>query len=119
MNVQLRILGLSAHYRESAAKISHDGPILAAAQKERFTRTKHDWYFPVTAVNFCPGESQTSLTEADRIVFYDKQFLKFERLREIYLACAPKGFRSFLAAVPLWLKEESLLETNNLGRLAA
>ena len=102
----MRILGLSAFYHDSAAALVVDGQIVAAAQEERFTRKKHDSGFPRHAIAYCLGEGGISLGEVDYVAFYDKPFLKFERLLETYLAFAPRGFRSFRMAIPLWLKEK-------------
>jgi carbamoyltransferase len=102
----MRILGLSAFYHDSAAALLEDGRIVAAAQEERFTRKKHDSGFPKHAVAYCLGEAGIGLDEVDHIAFYDKPFLKFERLLETYLAFAPKGFASFRMAMPVWLKEK-------------
>ncbi len=100
------ILGLSAFYHDSAAALVTDGHIVAAAQEERFTRKKHDSRFPVNALRYCLDEAGIALDAVDNVVFYDKPFLKFERLLETYLAFAPRGFRSFRMALPLWLKEK-------------
>src|SRR6266446_4102080 len=102
----MRILGLSAFYHDSAAALVVDGQIVAAAQEERFTRKKHDSRFPHHALAYCLDEGGITLSEIDYVAFYDKPFLKFERLLETYLAFAPRGFRSFRMAVPLWLKEK-------------
>jgi carbamoyltransferase len=102
----MRILGLSGFYHDSAAALLDDGHIVAAAQEERFTRKKHDADFPVRAVEYCLAEANLSLADVDQVVFYDKPFLKFERLLETYLSFAPKGFQSFRMAIPLWLKEK-------------
>jgi carbamoyltransferase len=102
----MRILGLSAYYHDSAAALIEDGVIVAAAQEERFTRKKHDSGFPHHAAAYCLEEAGVSLDQVDHIAFYDKPFLKFERLLETYLAFAPKGFRSFRMAMPVWLKEK-------------
>src|SRR6266481_5793417 len=102
----MRILGISAFYHDSAAALVEDGRIVAAAQEERFTRKKHDASFPRHAISYCLGAASTNLSEIDHIAFYDKPFLKFERLLETYIALAPKGFRSFQMAIPLWLKEK-------------
>jgi carbamoyltransferase len=104
------ILGLSAYYHDSAACLVRDGEILAAAQEERFTRIKHDAGFPRSAIGYCLEEAGLSLAELDHIVFYDKPLIKFERLLETYLAYAPRGLRSFFAAMPIWLKEKLLLK---------
>jgi carbamoyltransferase len=102
----LYILGISAFYHDSAAALVTDGHIVAAAQEERFSRRKHDARFPVNALRYCLDEAGIALDAVDHIVFYDKPFLKFERLLETYLAFAPRGFRSFRMALPLWLKEK-------------
>ena len=102
----MRILGLSAFYHDSAAALIADGELVAAAQEERFTRKKHDFGFPKNAVEYCLSEGGTDLDQLDYIAFYDKPFLKFERLLETYLAFAPKGFTSFRMALPVWLKEK-------------
>ena len=102
----MRILGLSAFYHDSAAALVVDGQIVAAAQEERFTRKKHDARFPHHALAYCLEEGGITLGDIDHVAFYDKPFLKFERLLETYLAFAPKGFRSFRMAIPLWLKEK-------------
>jgi len=102
----MRIIGLSAFYHDSAAALVVDGEIVAAAQEERFTRKKHDSGFPHHALAYCLDEGRTSIGEVDYVAFYDKPFLKFERLLETYLAFAPRGFRSFRMAIPLWLKEK-------------
>jgi carbamoyltransferase len=102
----MRVLGISAYYHDSAAALVCDGEIIAAAQEERFTRKKHDSSFPSRAVEYCLAEGQTTLDDVDHIVFYDKPFIKFERLLETYLAFAPRGLRSFQMAVPLWTREK-------------
>jgi carbamoyltransferase len=117
----VHILGLSAFYHDSAAALVDDGRIVAAAQEERFTRKKHDSGFPHRAVEYCLREAGVSLAEVDRVVFYDKPFLKFERLLETYLNFAPRGFRSFQMAMPLWLREklfQKRLLQNELRALA-
>ncbi|WP_395667052.1 carbamoyltransferase [Methylocella sp.] len=100
------ILGISAYYHDSAAALIRDGDILAAAQEERFTRKKHDPDFPANAIRFCLSEAGARASEIDRVVFYEKPFLKFERLIETYLAFAPRGFASFRKAMPLWIGEK-------------
>ena len=100
------ILGISAFYHDSAACIIKDGEIIAAAQEERFTRKKHDPNYPKNAINFVLNYSNLKLSEVDQIVFFEKPFLKFERLLETYVAFAPKGFLSFAKAMPLWIKEK-------------
>jgi len=102
----MRILGISAFYHDSAAALVVDGHIVAAAQEERFTRKKHDSRFPRHAVRYCLDESGIKLEQIDHVVFYDKPFLKFERLLETYLAFVPRGFRSFRMALPVWIKEK-------------
>ena len=102
----MRILGISAFYHDSAAALIEDGRIIAAAQEERFSRRKHDARYPQHAIDYCLAEAGVGLEAIDHVVFYDKPFLKFERLLETYLAFAPRGFPSFLKAMPLWLKEK-------------
>ena len=102
----MRILGISAFYHDSAAALIDDGHIVAAAQEERFTRKKHDSGFPEAAIAYCLEEAEVGLADVDYVAFYDKPFLKFERLLETYLAFAPKGFQSFRMAIPVWLKEK-------------
>jgi len=99
-------LGISAYYHDSAAALVRDGEIIAAAQEERFTRKKHDAGFPLHAIKYCLGGAEISLSDIDQVVFYDKPFLKFERLLETYVAFAPRGFRSFVMAMPVWIKEK-------------
>ena len=115
----MNILGISAYYHDSAAALIRDGEIIAAAQEERFSRKKHDARFPKNAIAYCLKEAKIDLRELDRIVFYDKPLVKFERLLETYLAYAPQGFRSFLAAMPIWLKEKLYLKTMLKRDLAA
>ena len=100
------ILGISAFYHDSAACILKDGKIIAAAQEERFTRKKHDPGYPKNAIQFVLNYANLKLSEVDQIVFFEKPFLKFERLLETYVAFAPKGFTSFSKAMPLWIKEK-------------
>ena len=100
------IIGISSFYHDSAACIIRDGEIIAAAQEERFTRKKHDSGFPHNAIIYCLNEANIKPDQIDKIVFYEKPFLKFERLIETYLAFAPKGFKSFSSAMPLWVKEK-------------
>lgn len=114
----MRILGISAYYHDSAAALVVDGKIVAAAQEERFTRKKHDARFPVNAVNYCLQAAGCNLLELDQVVFYDKPLVKFERLLETYLSYTPRGFRSFLAAMPIWLKEKLYLKTELKRELA-
>ncbi len=106
----MNILGISAFYHDSAAAIVQDGAIIAAAQEERFTRKKHDPGFPAEAVKFCLQYSGLSLDQVDAVVFYDKPLLKFERLLETYYGFAPKGIRSFVMAMPVWLREKMFLK---------
>lgn len=103
------ILGISAFYHDSAAALVVDGKIIAAAQEERFTRIKHDFNFPTNAIKYCLEEGGLSADELDAVVFYDKPFLKFERLMETYLAYAPRGLKSFMMALPLWLNQKLFL----------
>ena len=100
------ILGLSCFYHDSAASLVRDGEIVAAAQEERFTRRKHDLDFPINSINWCLGEAGITVKELDCIIFYDKPFIKFERILETYLAYAPSGIRQFIQAMPLWLKQK-------------
>ena len=100
------ILGISAYYHDSAASIIVDGKIIAAAQEERFTRKKHDSSYPFNAVEFVLNYSNLKLSEVDQVIFFEKPFLKFERLLETYVAFAPKGFISFCKAIPIWLKDK-------------
>lgn len=102
----MNVLGISAFYHDSAAALICDGEIVAAAQEERFTRKKHDSRFPSEALDYCLSEAGLDLDAIDYVAFYDKPFLKFERLMETYLAFAPRGFQSFRMAVPVWLKEK-------------
>ena len=118
----MRILGLSAFYHDSAAALIEDGRIVAAAQEERFSRKKHDSRFPVNAIGYCLAEAGAGIEGVHRVVFYDKPFLKFERLLETYLAFAPRGFKSFRMSIPLWLREKLFLKdllAKELGKLAA
>ncbi len=100
------ILGISAFYHDSAAALLKDGEIVSAAQEERFSRKKHDSSFPSNAILYCLEEANISSSQIDEIVFYEKPFLKFERLLETYLAFAPKGFKSFSRSMPLWIKDK-------------
>ena len=111
----MRVLGLSAFYHDSAAALVEDGRIVAAAQEERFTRKKHDAAYPAHAASWCLSRAGLEPREIDRVVFYDKPFLKFERLVETAVAFAPRGFRSFSAAIPVWVKEK-LFQKNLLRR---
>ena len=100
------ILGISAFYHDSSAALINNGEIIAAAQEERFTRKKHDSSFPENSINYCLKTKNISLNQIDNIIFYEKPFLKFERLLETYLAFAPRGFSSFAISMPLWIKEK-------------
>ncbi|MDJ0872164.1 MAG: carbamoyltransferase N-terminal domain-containing protein, partial [Gammaproteobacteria bacterium] len=115
----MQIIGISAYYHDSAAALVENGHIVAAAQEERFSRKKHDARFPVHALRYCLDEAGASLANVDYLVFYDKPLIKFERLLETYLAYAPDGFRSFLAAMPVWLKEKLFLKDLLRKELAA
>jgi carbamoyltransferase len=117
--VPIYILGISAYYHDSAAAIIADGQIVAAAQEERFTRKKHDPGFPEHAIRYCLEEASIALVDVNYVVFYDKPLVKFERLLETYLAYTPKGFRSFLVAIPIWLKEKLFLKSTLKKELAA
>ena len=112
------ILGISAFYHDSAAALVIDGRIVAAAQEERFSRTKHDAAFPAAAVDYCLREAGLHRRQLDYVAFYDKPLTKFERLLETYLAYAPAGFRSFRLAMPLWLKEKLFMRSTIRKRLA-
>lgn len=116
--VSCTILGISAYYHDSAAALIRDGEIVAAAQEERFTRKKHDASFPAEAISYCLADAGTTIPQLDYIVFYDKPLLKFERLLETYLAYAPIGFRSFVASIPIWLKEKLYLKATLKRALA-
>ena len=107
----MRVLGISAFYHDSAAALIEDGHLVGAAQEERFTRKKHDSAFPQNAVQYCLDTAGIKLADVDYVAFYDKPFLKFERLLETYLAYAPRGFNSFRMAMPLWLKEKLFQKT--------
>ena len=102
----MNILGISAYYHDSAACLIRDGEIVAASQEERFTRVKHDSGFPSHAIKYCIAEVGISASQIDYVAFYDKPFLKFERLLETYLAFAPKGFKSFATSMPIWVKDK-------------
>jgi carbamoyltransferase len=111
----MRILGISAFYHDSAAAMVVDGRIVAAAQEERFTRKKHDAGFPAHAIGYCLAEADCRLEDVDWVVFYEKPFLKFERLLETYVGFAPEGFRSFAMAIPLWIREK-LFQRDLIGK---
>src|SRR5258706_13397023 len=113
----MRILGISAYYHDSAAALLRDGQVVAAAQEERFTRKKHDASFPHNALRACLEGSGTRVEEIDYVAFYDKPFLKFERLLETYLAFAPRGFSSFKSALPVWVKDKLFQKNEILKQL--
>ena len=107
----MKVVGISAYYHDAAACLVIDGEIIAAAQEERFTRKKHDSNFPVNAISYCLIEGKITYNDIDYVVFYDKPFLKFERLLETYLAFAPRGFKSFVTSLPIWLKDKLFQKT--------
>lgn len=113
----MNILGLSAFYHDSAACLLQDGKIIAAAQEERFTRKKHDASFPKNAVEFCLKKGGIQVSDLDYVGFYDKPFIKFERILETYLGIAPKGIKQYLAAIPIWLKDKLWTRTNIRNKL--
>src|ERR1044072_2978878 len=115
----MRVLGISAFYHDSAAALIEDGHLVGAAQEERFTRKKHDSGFPQQAVQYCLDEAGIKLQDVDYVAFYDKPFLKFERLLETYLAFAPRGFQSFRTALPLWVKDKLFQKTQLVNELKA
>jgi carbamoyltransferase len=118
----MKILGISAFYHDSAAAIVENGFVIAAAQEERFSRKKNDASFPKQAIQYCLSELRIELHELDGIVFYDKPFLKFERLLETYISNVPKGIKSFVTAMPVWLKEKLFLKSElkkSLEKLSA
>jgi carbamoyltransferase len=100
------ILGISAFYHDSAACLVKDGEILSAAQEERFTRKKHDFRFPTNAIRYCLDSAAIEGKDLDYVAFYDKPFIKFERLLETYLCYAPIGIRSFWKSIPVWIKQK-------------
>ena len=106
------IIGISAFYHDSAACLVRDGEITAAAQEERFTRKKHDASFPQKAVEFCLQQGGIQTSDLDYVGFYDKPFVKFERILETYLSIAPKGLRQYLSAMPVWLKDKLWTRAN-------
>src|SRR5262245_32434351 len=108
----MRLLGLSAFYHDSAAALVEDGRIVAAAQEERFTRKRHDAGFPAEAIRYCLQAGKADLDQIDHVVFFEKPLIKFERLLETYLANAPRGFSSFKAAIPIWIKEKLFQKPN-------
>ncbi len=107
----MHILGISAFYHDSAAALVRDGAVIAACQEERFSRVKHDWRFPARAVDACLREAGIRASDLDAVVFYDKPFLKFERILETYMATAPAGIRSFIASMPLWIKRKMWMKS--------
>lgn len=113
----MRILGFSAYYHDAAACILVDGELVAAAQEERFTRKKHDAEFPLNAIRYCLKEANLQVQDIDFIVFYDKPFLKFERIFETYLAFAPRGFKSFATSLPVWVKDKLFQKSGILKTL--
>jgi carbamoyltransferase len=115
----INVLGISSYYHDSSATLTIDGHIKAAAQEERFTRVKHDPSFPHQAILYCLKQANIKLHDLDAVIFYDKPMLKFERLLETYLALAPKGFSSFLKAMPIWLKEKLYMKTMLRNELKA
>jgi carbamoyltransferase len=115
----VRVLGLSAFYHDSAAALVEDGRVVAAAQEERFTRKKFDADFPKRALDYCLAEAGCGIGEVDHVVFYDKPFIKFERLLETYLTYSPRGFTSFRMALPLWLREKLFQKSLIAGELKA
>ena len=110
------ILGISAFYHDSAAALINNGKIIAAAQEERFTRKKHDSSYPFNAIEFVLRFSKIKLSDVDYVVFYEKPFLKFERLLETYVALAPKGFVQFAKAMPVWIGEK-LFQNSDTNRM--
>ena len=112
-----KILGISAFYHDSAAALIENGEIIAAAQEERFTRKKHDASFPQNAINYVLKEANIKLNNVNHVVFYEKPFLKFERLLETYVANAPKGFQSFRKAMPIWLREKLFQKSHLVNEL--
>ena len=108
-----KILGISAFYHDSAACLIIDGKIISAAQEERFSRKKHDDRFPINAVKYILQSKNIKLNSIDKIIFYEKPFLKFERLLETYIAYSPRGFKQFSKSIPIWLKEK-LFQKNQL-----
>ena len=113
----MNILGISAFYHDAAAALVSDGEIVAAAQEERFTRKKHDSNFPRNAIDYCLREGALKPEDLDYIAFYEKPLVKFERLLETYLAYAPRGFRSFRMAIPVWLREKAHIKRTILHAL--
>ena len=119
MSGSTNILGISAYYHDSAAALLRDGEVVSAAQQERFTRKKHDAGFPREAIEYCLAEGGIGVQDLHSVVFYDKPLIKFERLLETYMSYAPKGFLSFCAAMPVWLKEKLYLKSTLRKELAS
>ena len=115
----MRVLGLSAFYHDSAAALVQDGRIIAAAQEERFTRQKFDASYPRLAIDYCLSEAGIGLKDLDYVVFYDKPFIKFERLLETYLTVSPRRITSFRMALPLWLREKLFQKSLLAGEFKA
>ena len=113
----MHIIGISAFYHDSAACLLSSGTIVGAAQEERFTRIKHDASFPINAIKFCLNYAGLQPDEIDFVVFYEKPFLKFERLLETYLEFAPRGFGSFASSMPLWIKDKLFQKRNIIKQL--
>ena len=113
------ILGISSFYHDSAACLLQDGEIVAAAQEERFTRKKHDSVFPHQAIKYCLKQAKITGRQIDNVVFYEKPFVKFERILETYLAFAPKGFTSFSKAMPAWIKDKLFQKSAIIKELKA
>ena len=112
---KMNILGISCFYHDAAACLVTDGEILAAAQEERFSRRKHDYSFPSLAVEYCLRQGGIGPDDLDLVAFYDKPFIKFERILESYLSYAPRGFRSFLKAMPVWIKQKLFMRETIAG----
>ena len=112
-----KILGISSFYHDSAAALIEDGKIIAAAQEERFTRIKHDERFPVNAIKYVLNEGNITIDMLSYIVFYEKPFIKFERLLETYVAYAPHGFKNFSTSMPIWIKDKLFQKRNIISEL--
>ena len=111
------LLGISCFYHDSAASLVHDGEILVAVQEERFSRKKHDSRFPISSIRYCLKSQNIDLRDIEAIVYYEKPLLTFERLLETYLGVAPRGIRSFIAAMQVWLREKLFLKTEIKNQL--
>ena len=118
MKTKNNILGISCFYHDSAASLISNGEIISAVQEERFTRKKHDSSFPKNAINYCLHSNNLDLRDIKKIVYYEKPLLTFERLLETYIAVAPRGVRSFIAAMQVWLKEKLFLKSELKKNLA-